>query len=309
MRFRHHHTSVAVCAPGKLNLYLNVVAKRPDGFHELETLMISIGLYDTLRLDDDPSGELHLRCFRTASPGAVRGSAREPLPADKDNLVIRAAELLRETTGVTRGAHIDLFKRIPMAAGLAGGSSDAAAALVGLNRLWNLQLRPAELHALAARLGSDVAFFLCPPGVRRHPGAAVCRGRGEIIEPISLAAPLHFVIVRPTTGLSTALVFRHCHPGRYTGTAQPLAKSLQQGRLAQAARCFHNGLQEPAEELNGDVVRLRKAFSEQPFLGHQMSGSGTSYFGLCASREHARQLAARLRAKRIGEVFVVQSRP
>lgn len=303
MRFRHQHTSVAVCTPGKLNLFLNVIGKRADGYHELETLMVSIGLYDTLRLVDDPDGELQLHCFRVACPTAVRGSVREPLPVDRDNLVVRAAELLRESAGIRRGVRIELCKRIPLAAGLAGGSSDAAATLVALNRLWNLRLNRAELHALAARLGSDVAFFLCPSG------AAVCRGRGEIIEPITLAAPLHFVIVRPATGLSTALVFRHCQPGRHRDGAERLVESLARGRLSAAARCFHNALQEPAEGLNGDVVRLRQEFSKQPFLGHLMSGSGTSYFGLCATRDQARQLAARLRAKRIGEVFVAQSRP
>lgn len=303
MLFQRQVSTVVVYAPAKLNLFLNVLGKRSDGFHELETLMLSVGLYDTLRLAENPSGDLDLRCVDVRPRSTSRAVPDQQLPKTQDNLVLRAASLLRESTGTRRGAHITLFKRIPLAAGLAGGSTDAAAALAGLNQLWGLGLSAGELQRMAAQLGSDIPFFLA------EQPAAICRGRGEIIEPLRLPLRLHFVIARPRTGLSTALVFRHCQPGRAGWSAGELAENIKRGRLRRAAQLFHNTLQEPAESLNADVTQLKAAFSRQPFAGHLMSGSGTSYFGLCVNRRQAQHLASRLRATRLGDVFVAQSRP
>lgn len=322
MLYRVSTTHVTVFAPAKLNLFLKVLGKRADGYHELETLMVSVGLYDTLTLSDESrpetggnavgghstgerargsaSGELQLTCYDGNSSSGCR---RELPGAGQDNLVLRAAHLLREFTGTTRGARIELVKRIPLAAGLAGGSSDAAATLWGLNRLWNLGLSVSELMALGARLGSDIPFFLCSTS------AAICRGRGEVVEPLPLRARFWFVIARPQSGLSTADVYRHCRPSPISWSAPQLAGELAGGRLQAAAGLFHNALQEPAERLNPDVTRLKTAFARQPFAGHMMSGSGTSYFGVCRSRLQARQLAARLKATRLGDVFVVSIRP
>jgi 4-diphosphocytidyl-2-C-methyl-D-erythritol kinase len=302
MLYRDQTTVITVAAPAKLNLFLKVLGKRADGYHELETLMVSVGLYDTLRITADPSGALSLSCHDagTLRPGAP---PRELPPVDGGNLVLRAAELLRETTGVRHGAHIELVKRIPLAAGLAGGSSDAAAALAGLNRFWRLGLSSGELQSIAARLGSDIPFFLSSSA------AAICRGRGEIIEPQPLPLRLHFVIARPRTGLATAHVFRNCRPSSIGWSASDLAGALSRGGLDRAARYFHNTLQESAERLNAEVTTLKRWFSRQPFAGHMMSGSGTSYFGLCRTRHQALQLASRLRAIRLGDVFVAQSRP
>src|SRR5262249_22303109 len=141
-------------------------------------------------------------------------AARRELPGSgADNLVLRAACLLKEASGTSRGARMDLIKRIPLAAGLAGGSSDAAAALWGLNFLWRLGLSQRELSGLAARLGSDVPFFLCSSS------AAICRGRGELVEPLPLPGRFWFVIARPQTGLSTAEVYRGCRPSPIAWTA------------------------------------------------------------------------------------------
>jgi 4-diphosphocytidyl-2-C-methyl-D-erythritol kinase len=302
MLYRDQNNSVTVAAPAKLNLFLKVLGKRSDGFHDLETLMVSVGLYDTLRLAAEPGGELTLTC-RDAGRVSTDRPARELPPSDGGNLVLKAAELLRQRAGIAHGARLELTKHIPLAAGLAGGSSDAACALVGLNRLWRLNLPASELHRLAAQLGSDVPFFLCPTA------AAICRGRGEIIEPRRLPLRLHFVIARPRSGLSTAEVFRHARPSSIAWSAARLADECAGGRLDHAMRYLHNDLQEPAERLNHEVTTLKAWFSRQPFLGHLMSGSGTSYFGLCHTHQQARQLAARLRATRLGDVFVARSRP
>lgn len=302
MLYRDQTNSVTVAAPAKLNLFLKVLGKRTDGYHELETLMVSVGLYDTLQVTLDPAGALSLECHDagTVRPGQA---ARELPPVDGSNLVLKAAELLRRTTGTSLGAQLSLTKRIPLAAGLAGGSSDAAAALVGLNRLWRLKLSDVELHQLAAQLGSDVPFFLSSSA------AAICRGRGEIVEPRPMPLRLHFVIARPKSGLSTAEVFRRCQPSQIAWSATDVAEACDRGRIDHAVRYLHNGLQEPAERLNAEVTTLRRWFSRESFVGHLMSGSGTSYFGLCRTRSHALQLAARLKATRLGDVFVARSRP
>src|SRR5262249_40609185 len=143
--------AVRVRAPAKVNLFLEVLAKRADGYHEIATLMAAVSLYDTLEFKEEPSGHIQLTCD---NPDLTTGP---------ENLVCRAAELLRRHTGCPRGALVRLWKRIPMAAGLAGGSTDAAAALDGLNRLWGLGLPRAGLMELGARLGSGVPFFFSAP--------------------------------------------------------------------------------------------------------------------------------------------------
>src|SRR5437868_14004366 len=162
---------LSLLAPAKVNLFLEVLGQRPDGFHELETLMVAVDLCDRLEFRPDDSGALTLTCD---DPGLTCGP---------DNLVLKAAEQLRRSTKETRGARIHLEKRIPMQAGLGGGWSDAAATLKGLNQLWRLGLADAELARLGAEVGSDVAFFFSP-------GAAWCTGRGEKVEPVTLGRTL-----------------------------------------------------------------------------------------------------------------------
>ena len=307
MLLRQHGRTLVVHTPAKLNLFLEVLGKRTDGYHELETLMVSVGLYDTLRFTEEfstlsgpaLSPEIRLRC-RWAG---ARPYPFAPLLNDSDNLVVKAARLMLDFCGVARGATIELRKRIPLAAGLAGGSSDAAATLVALNRLWGLGLPDQQLLELAVQLGSDIGFFL-----GRTP-VAICRGRGERIEPVAIPMRLHFVISKPASGLLTASVFRHCQAAAEPCSVLPLVHALRAGKLDAAARSLHNALQAPAESLSFDVVRLREAFSRLPFCGHQMSGSGTSYFGICSQREQAGRLAAQLRSTGRDHIFVASTQP
>src|SRR5437667_291729 len=157
MLSERHADAVVVWAPAKVNLYLEVLAKRPDGYHEIATLMMAVSLYDTLEFKEEATGKIQLDCDHPE------------LTTGPENLVCRAADLLRQRTGCHRGVHIRLVKRIPMAAGLAGGSTDAAATLAGLNRLWWLGLARNRLAELGAEIGSDVAFFFTTP-------AAWCTG-------------------------------------------------------------------------------------------------------------------------------------
>jgi 4-diphosphocytidyl-2-C-methyl-D-erythritol kinase len=286
-----------------LNLFLEVVGRREDGYHEIESLMVTVDLYDTLCFKEEPSGEVTLQCDDVSGVGSPRQARPQSLPEGPDNLVVQMADRLRTETGTKAGVRIRLTKRIPLAAGLAGGSSDAAATLAALNRLWNLGLSPDELCRLAAMVGSDVAFFL-------HAPAAVCRGRGEQVEPLTLPYPLHFVIACPNEGLSTATVYRHCRPPAVRQLVQPFVDRMVQGHLgANSGRSFLNRLQPAAQELSPAVERLSRLFDRLPWVGHQMSGSGSAYFGLCRSHRQARRLGDWLRQQQIGRVYVVRSSP
>jgi 4-diphosphocytidyl-2-C-methyl-D-erythritol kinase len=291
---------LVIQTPAKLNLFFEVLAKRSDGYHEIETLMCPIDLYDSLYFQDDPEGQLELRCRRVFGASGPGGRGLCEVPDGPDNLVMRALELVRRRTDVRRGAKLRLVKRIPAAAGLGGGSSDAAAALVAANEGWQLGRSREELAQWAVELGSDVSFFLIG-------GPAVCRGRGECVRPVSGLGALYFVVVRPPAGLSTAAVYDVCRPAAEPQTAEPLIEALRRGDVRKAGQRLANRLQPAAASLSPWVRRLEREFAQLDFLGYGMSGSGTSYFGLCRHARHARRNARRLEACGVGSAFAVQS--
>lgn len=295
MRVRKTEAGLLVGAPAKLNLFLQVLAKRPDGFHEIETLMCPIDLADTLTFCPRQDATLDFT-WEFAGPPHTPGTE---LPPAADNLVVRALELVRRRHAVTQGAQVHLIKRIPLEAGLAGGSSNAAAALVAANLGWKLGLAREELHALAAELGSDVPFFL-------HEGPAICRGRGERIEPLAVRGQMHAVVIKPPEGLSTAAVYRACRPSERPHGAGPLVDALRCGRWDQVAQRMHNDLQAPAAQISPWIERIQEALGHQDVVARQMTGSGSACFAVCRNAEQARAVAGRLRARQWGTVRVVR---
>jgi 4-diphosphocytidyl-2-C-methyl-D-erythritol kinase len=291
-------------APAKVNLFFEVLARRSDGFHEIETLMCPIRLFDTLSLASDPSGKIHFSGvwalgLRAAGGDGAHATDFGELPQGRENLVVRALEVLREQAGVDAGARVRLIKRIPAQAGLGGGSSDAAAALVLANQAWDLRWSCQQLMELAASLGSDVPFFLLN-------SPALCRGRGEKIEQIEGLPVLHIVVVRPPAGLSTAAVYRACHVPASPKASAPLIESLRK-RPAWIGETLHNALQPAAEALSPWINRLKQEFAATDCVAHQMSGSGSSYFGVCRHARHANRIANSLRSKGIGRVYALTS--
>jgi len=306
MHVRRFATNVEVVTPAKINLFLEVLGKRKDGYHELETVMTAVTLYDTLTFAPCSDSEITLSCRWSAGLSALdarRGRNVSPahellwdeIPTGYENLACRAATLLRERAGIRRGAMMRLIKRIPSASGLGGASSDAAAALMAANAAWQLNWPTSRLATLAAELGSDVPFFLTP-------AAAVCRGRGEQIEN-TRAVRLHFVIVRPPIGLTTPKVYKECRPNDSPRGAASLVADLGRGQADGVGKKLRNDLQPAAARLTPWIRTLQKEFERQELLGHQMSGSGSSYFGLCRSHRQARRIAARLRARNVGATF------
>ena len=304
-----------VRTPAKLNLLLEILSRRGDGFHGIETLMVPIRLFDSLELRSNSTGQIELEC-QSATPGAKAApAARPPSPLEDisggaGNIVYRAVKLLRDRSGVQAGATMRLLKRIPVAAGLGGGASDVAAALAAANAAWKLNWSTQQLLGLAAELGSDVPFFM---GSAPGRGAAICRGRGEKIQRLAGLGQLHFVLAKPTQGLSTADVYAASEPPIASRAAQSASRlgamiaALRRGATAVAAGLLHNRLQTAAESLSPGIARVRNEFNRISCLGHQMSGSGTSYFGICRTAQHARRAAGRLRARCVGEVYAVSS--
>jgi 4-diphosphocytidyl-2-C-methyl-D-erythritol kinase len=275
MRSEQRADALVLWAPAKVNLFLEILGKRPDGYHELETLMVTVSLDDELVFKEESSGDILLSCDRPE------------LSTGPDNLIRKAADLVRRRTGCARGARIELTKRIPMAAGLAGGSSDAAATLAGLNRLWALKLSSAELTALGAELGSDVPFFFAGP-------AAWCMGRGEIVTPLRPGTALPLVLINPPIGLSTAAVYRAVRVPERPVSGEAIRRAFEAGDLIEVGRHLHNRLQEPAESLCPLVATIRQRVESLDPAGQRMSGSGSSYFALGRDAEDARRIATAL---------------
>jgi 4-diphosphocytidyl-2-C-methyl-D-erythritol kinase len=284
--------AVVVWAPAKVNLYLEVLAKRADGYHEIETLMVAVSLYDTLKFKEETSPEIRFDCDH---PDLTTGP---------DNLVLRAANLLAQRTGCQRGAQIRLAKRIPLAAGLAGGSTDAAATLAGLNRLWRLGLKQPELADLGAALGSDVAFFLSA-------AAGWCTGRGEQVTPLALGNALWFVLVCPPFGLSTAAVYRGASVPDQPQTGTFILQAVREGDVEEIGRRLHNRLEPAALRFCPALDSVQARLAALRPAGSAMSGSGSSFFALCRDFREALRIARGLRSRaeqgmNLG-VFIVRS--
>ncbi len=277
-------------APAKINLFFEVLGKRSDGFHEIVSLACPVSLYDTLYFESTESPEWTLE---------IHGESTG-IPTDRRNIVIRVLEEFRCETGVRHGGRFVLVKRIPSQAGLGGGSSDAAAALLLVNRVQRRRLDRGALCRIGARVGSDVPLFLLS-------GGSLSRGRGEQVDPVAGLTGMHFVIVKPEEGLSTAEVYRSCmavHDGEFRHV-EPMLDALRLRNGRKFAQSFFNRLEVPAETLWPQGKKLADAIRQCGCPVAQMSGSGTAVFGLCRSATHARRAAAILSNRIPGRIFVV----
>jgi 4-diphosphocytidyl-2-C-methyl-D-erythritol kinase len=261
-------------AAAKVNLALEVLGRRDDGYHEVVTVLQAVDLSDRLLLEDADALEL-------------RTSASD-VPTDGNNLALKAAQRLGEAAGSSRGARITLDKRIPVAAGLGGGSADAAAVLMGLNRLWALRWPVARLVEVAARLGTDVPFFL-------RGGAALGTGRGEQLTPLP-SCGLALVLVNPRVAASTAEIYSGVVPAMYSdgGRARGMVAALRSRQPCRVAASLGNTLERVATTRYPDVEQMEAALLAAGALGAAMSGSGLTVFGVARSYDHARQIRARI---------------
>ena len=291
MFIRQEGRQVRALAPAKLNLFLEILNKRPDGFHEIETLMVAINRFDALSFEPSALPEIEL------TVRAIPPIASDTLPADpQKNLVYRALKLLQQRSGCEQGGTAILTKRIPPASGLGGGSSDAAAALAAANIAWKLDWNTEQLQSVAAELGSDIPFFLSPR-TGNSATMAICRGRGEIVEPAIAPSNMHFVVARPDFGLSTPQVYGMCAPAQQPQDADRLIQCLRSGDRSTARGKMINRLQPAAETVNPTVREIADQFEALHPIAHQLSGSGSAYFGWFASAASAMRAAAKIRGK------------
>ena len=260
-------------APAKVNLSFEVKCRRPDGFHEIETLMVPISLKDRLTIEISPAD------------AGIRFSCDDPsLPTGDDNLVVSAAKLFREKTGNSAGIEITLEKKIPHGAGLGGGSSDAATTLMGLNDLLQAGLPQAELLKLAAELGSDVPFFI----VR---SAAVCRGRGEQVTPVPLPDNLRLLLLKPSFGVPTPWAYGKWKDSRELPGIDYSPQEIDGVRLV-------NDLERPVFEKFVFLAQLKSWLRKQPEVAAAlMSGSGSTMFAILRGDAASEPLAARARSE------------
>ncbi len=283
--------AVTLPCPAKLNLSLAVLARRPDGFHELESLMVPVDLADTLtlRLASSPGVSLAVRFGGGLVTPRGRPLARD-VPSGAGNLVVRAVTALAEAAGLEPRLELELVKRIPSGAGLGGGSSDAATAIAAAAAAWNLDWSRERLAEIAAGIGSDVPWFFAG-------GPAIASGRGERVVAVPPFEPLAAVIACPATGLSTAAVYQACHPEpERAGEAERLAAAIAAGDLRQALPLVHNSLEAPARGLCGDIDRLLADLGRAGGLCPRLTGSGSACFTLCRTLAEAEAVSARLSA-------------
>jgi 4-diphosphocytidyl-2-C-methyl-D-erythritol kinase len=269
----------------KVNLLLNILGKRADGFHELETVMQPVPVNDTLH-------------FERGTPGVQFTCNHPALPTDATNLVVRAAQSFFGAARIEAGVRIHLEKRIPLAAGLGGGSGNAAITLLALNELFRTPLTPDQLHGLAAALGSDVPFFL-------QAGPALATGRGERVVALPPFAALRgaaILLIHPGFGVSTAWAYQNLakfpdalngRPGR----AQRLVNLLQGDDLAAAVPEFYNSLEAPVLTKHALLALFQEFLRENGAVAALMSGSGSTTFALTHGVAAAEQLAERFRGR------------
>jgi 4-diphosphocytidyl-2-C-methyl-D-erythritol kinase len=258
--------SLRVTSFAKINRDLRVLGKRKDGFHELDTVFQTVDLSEEIDFLEGEEGSCEVSL-------TIEGAA---LAADGTNLVLRAAAALASHTGTRRGARIHLSKKIPIGGGLGGGSSNAAATLRGLSSLWNLAVAEADLHRIAASLGSDVAFFLLG-------GRARGRSRGEAVTPLPDGPQEWVLLVIPPFSLSTAEVYGRLKARSLTGS--PSATKVSGSETGRGPE--RNDLEQAAESLRGELRRIRSALAAAGARSARLSGSGSTVFGTFGTKEEA----------------------
>ena len=273
----------------KINLTLDILGKRPDGYHEVAMVMQSIGLHDTIEMDKAKEG--------------IALSINVPwLRADEKNLAWRAAALMQQEYGLRGGVRMRLTKRIPVAAGLAGGSADAAAVLRGMDRLYKLGLSDDQLCELGARLGSDIPFCL-----RR--GTMLATGRGEVLTRLADMPETWVVLAKPRISVSTAWAYQNYdeqgaeqHPDN-----ERIQQEIARGNRKGVAKLLCNVLESVTIKRYAVISRYKELMMEQGAMASMMSGSGPTVFGLAESRGTANKIADCLRASTKADVFVTRT--
>lgn len=277
-------------AYAKINLGLDVVRRRPDGYHEVKMIMQTISLHDELRFEQTEGKEI------------ILVSNDNPLlPEDaKDNLIYKAAECIRREYGMDRGVKITLQKNIPIAAGMAGGSTDAAAVFRGLNELWQLSMSMEKMQELSVKLGADIPY--CIMG-----GTALSEGIGEILTPLPAPPHAYILIAKPDISVSTKFVYENLHAD--TLQKHPdidgMVEGIRNGDLHGITNRMENVLETVTEKTYPVISEIKEKMREEGALNALMSGSGPTVFGIFEEEDKAQKAAERIREQKLGnQIFV-----
>ena len=278
---------ISLKAPAKINLFLEILGKRDDGYHEIETVMQEIDLVDNLQFEEIQEG-VKLKCND------------KNIPSDENNLVCKAANLILNECGIKKGVLISLEKNIPVGAGLGGGSSDAAATLKALNLLWKIGLNDAELMEFAAKLGSDIPFFI-------KGKTALCSGRGEKITPIEVKSEMNYLVIFPHINISTATIYRNLKIDltKKIIDVSFFLNALKHHKAVGISKLLFNRLEEVIFTTYPDLLDVKKVLGHYDFCGLSVSGSGSAFFGLCRDRQQAKAIKSKIELSSIGNVFAV----
>ncbi|MFS0565439.1 4-(cytidine 5'-diphospho)-2-C-methyl-D-erythritol kinase [Brevibacillus invocatus] len=279
---------ISVKAPAKINLTLDVLAKRPDGYHEVEMVMTTVDLADRVDLTLREDGQITLDCSASFVPDDIRNHA------------YKAAVLLKERYQVSQGVHLYIDKQIPVAAGLAGGSSDAAATLRGLNQLWRLQLSQDQLAELGAEIGSDVPFCV-------YGGTALAKGRGEQIVHLGTPAACWVILAKPPVGVSTADVYGQLRVDEIVShppTGQML-KAIEEQNFSLMCQSLGNVLENVTLDMQPQVRQIKDLMVASGADGVLMSGSGPTVFALVQKEAKVHRIYNALRGF-VKDVFVAR---
>lgn len=276
-------------APAKINLFLEISGKRDDGYHEIETVMQEIDLVDNLQFEEIREG-VKLKCND------------KNIPSDENNLVCKAANLILNECGIKKGVLISLEKNIPVGAGLGGGSSDAAATLKALNLLWKIGLNDAELMEFAAKLGSDIPFFI-------QGKTSLCSGRGEKITPIEVKSEMNYLIIFPHINISTTTIYRNLKIDltKKIIDVSFFLDALKHHKAAGISKLLFNRLEEVIFATYPSLLDVKKALGHFGFCGLSVSGSGSAFFGLCKDRQQAEAIKSKIELSDIGNVYAVSN--
>ncbi len=269
---------IVLKCPAKINLFLKVVSKREDGFHNLETVMQTIDLCDELSIERVGEG-IEFDCDS------------DEVPAGEGNISYKAAKLFLEKSGLRGGMKIKLVKNIPVAAGLGGGSSDAAGVFLGLNRLFGNPFLQSDLVDMASELGSDVPFFL-------YGGTALCRGKGEIVEPLPDAPLFWVVLVNPGIKVSTASIYNKLNLSlTRPQSAGKMLTSVKNCHFDEILASLYNQLEEEVLKEVTSLQNLKSEMEEVSKVKFMVSGSGSTLFAICKSEASGKDVFDRLTAK------------
>jgi 4-diphosphocytidyl-2-C-methyl-D-erythritol kinase len=281
--------SVILRSPAKLNLFLKVINRRADGYHNLETLFERIDLCDEIRFTPNRKGDIRIFC------------SHPQVPKGPKNLVYRVAKLLKDEYEVPNGVDIHILKRIPVAAGLAGGSSNAATALWGLNRIWKLSLLKEQLLSIGSRIGSDVPFFL------HNCSWALGTGRGDKIQPLEIPSKLWHLLIVPRIKMYSREVFARLNLELTNKNADVniLIPSLL-NNIKEAGKLLHNDLESSILTICPGLVKVKERLEAFRLTGVSFSGSGPAVFGITRSKQEADYLKDIL-GKRYSQVFAVRT--